>query len=72
MKTTPWFSALQKPVRPGVYQRKLTLTHAILYYYWDGQTWWASGRTPDEADMMQGVARSYWQTRFKWRGVINE
>ena len=72
MKTTPWFSALQKPVRPGVYQRKIMLTSNINYYYWDGETWWAAGSTPEQADMMQGVARSYWQTRFKWRGVINE
>lgn len=40
MKLTGWYSADQKPVRIGWYQR--WFTDGLYYHYWDGEFWRAN------------------------------
>jgi hypothetical protein len=42
-KLTPWFPATMKPVRPGIYQRKLDYLTGYRgkwqFAHWDGRRW---------------------------------
>jgi len=56
MKRTPWFGALECPVREGVYERKLYDYHQreplVVYAYWDTKQWYVGGYTPEEAMLL--------------------
>ena len=69
MKYTPWFPGTVKPVRFGVYQRRLANTD-IAFSYWDGEQWFLANRTPYEA--FGEPALSFNQDGFEWRGLRHE
>ena len=76
MAKTPWFSASEKPVRKGVYERKPTARTGARgrYSYWDGWQWCLSCNTVEGAALyakMREAHRSSEQ-RAPWRGFTAE
>lgn len=76
MKRTPWFSGMECPVRPGVYERKLYNYHQgtplVVYAYWDGQQWFVGTHAPEDA---MAMAEKYGPTMTlhrEWRGLLKE
>jgi len=39
---TPWFPGSVKPVREGVYERRMGSTSMLRYSHWNGAKWGAS------------------------------
>lgn len=76
MKRTPWFGALECPVREGVYERKLYNYHdgkeLIVYSYWDGKQWYVGGYTPDEAMLLAEKCGPTMTLYRDWRGLLKE
>ena len=67
--TTPWFPGSTKPVRVGVYLRKVS--HAWeLYSYWDGKKWHVNVPYPQDAALFRGRVSTY-QT-LPWCGLLEE
>lgn len=76
MKRTPWFGALECPVREGVYERKLYDYHQreplVVYAYWDGKQWYVGTYSPEDA---MAMAEKYGPTMTlyrEWRGLLKE
>jgi hypothetical protein len=65
-KYTPWFPGFIKPVRKGVYQRKVNNV-VKCYSYWDGELWFLGERTVDKAHREPML--SFNQNGFEWRGL---
>lgn len=71
MKLTPWFSGRIKPVRDGVYMRKLTRSGHLVYAKFRGGVWYTgmSIYTPDARGYaVDSPYRSAMQSA-KWLGV---
>jgi len=66
-KYTPWFPGTMKPVREGVYQRKVSNV-VKCYSYWDGEQWFLGAKTPHLAEIEPMLSMN--QNRFMWRGVL--
>lgn len=60
MKTTEWYPGKVKPVRVGLYQRKLK-GGGVLYSWWDGRVWMTENRW--RLSVYQSI---------KWRGLKGE
>ncbi len=75
MKRTPWFGALECPVREGVYERKLYNHHngdeLIVYSYWDGKQWYIGTYSPDDAMRVAELGPTMTLYR-EWRGLLKE
>lgn len=76
MKRTPWFGALECPVREGVYERKLWNYHngeeLLVYSYWDGKQWFIGASSPDDA-MRTAENLGPTMTLYRdWRGLLKE
>ena len=65
-KYTPWFPGTMKPVREGVYQRKVSNV-VKCYSYWDGEQWFLGAKTPHLAEIEPMLSMN--QNRFMWRGI---
>lgn len=65
MRTTPWFEGWQKPVRPGVYQTRIS---AVGWSYWDGQKWSAQMYDRKEAIKHRSIPGATWK---QWRGLVS-
>lgn len=64
-KLTPWFPGDVKPVRPGVYERKVVVLRRY-YSRWTGSRWLTI------EDSAQRAAQSNYQSMYQdlpWRGL---
>ena len=68
MNLTPWFNATQKPVHPGVYQRRHRSFGFYIFALWDGKRWMRGMSSVDEADE-ETIPSVSQMTTFYWRGV---
>lgn len=73
-KYTPWFPGRAKPVREGVYQRRLNLRSRrgapdITYSLWRNGEWWFSEVSPHAAARVR--THSSYQDA-PWRGLAED
>lgn len=67
MKKTLWFDPTIKPVRPGVYERKMPF-RGPSFSFWNGRYWGLSCALVSEAVNAATVKSGY---QFQdWRGVL--
>lgn len=73
MKLTPWFPAIVKPVRAGVYEVRKKPPWSW-YRYWDGKCWYLGGKTPMAAKNYADMAGSRLDETppEPWRGLAEE
>lgn len=62
---TPWYPADVKPVRVGVYERKIVVWK-VWFSYWNGKKWSIGGRTPKEAMLYKNIRSN---VILPWRGL---
>lgn len=65
-KLTEWFPGHVKPVREGVYLRKVPAGER--YAYWNGKSWNVSAETPKGA-----LCNKWWRSKFQsapWKGIL--
>lgn len=67
--TTPWFPGRTKPVRVGVYLRKVSHSWEM-YSYWDGHMWHFNSETPDEARYNWPKPSVY--QKLRWCGLLEK
>lgn len=71
---TGWYPGVIKPVRVGVYQRKLLMIRHYMptesYSLWNGCCWNAWQSTPDDAMMPTNYASQYQE--LEWRGLCGK
>ena len=76
MKTTPWFSEKEMPVRIGVYEADWYDTNhpGGWFAYWDGSQWGFMRESVDEAvmDYQQNPSNRHKAGKFTWRGLLKE
>jgi hypothetical protein len=65
---TDWFPCYVKPVRPGVYE--LRLTGDTMFSWFDGNIWCVAARTVLQAEKWK-TYESVWQNK-EWRGFTEE
>ena len=68
-KYTPWFAGTIKPVREGVYQRKIS-NIVKCYCYWDGEQWFLGSKSFYLAYLEPMLSIN--QDGFEWRGLRRE
>lgn len=70
MKLTPWFDGSQKPVRVGMYQRRMRVWDRLCWSWWDGQLW--SRVRPRKAEAY--IDRNYVSVfqNLPWRGLAHK
>ena len=64
---TPWFNGSVKPVRAGVYERKLSCIPTTCYWYFNGRHW-CFGGDPDPSHAWSNSGAAYNQD-LPWRGL---
>lgn len=64
MKLTLWFPGHVKPVREGVYERRIG--NNSVYSLWDGVWWRTCKNNPHEAACQASIS---WWPDAPWRGV---
>ena len=68
-KLTPWFSAVHKPVRVGVYQTSYRGDWGAGFSYWDGSRW--GNQKNDPKNCHAGDFIGAYQNK-QWRGFAEE
>ena len=74
-EVTGWLDGSQKPVRPGVYERKFEAMRLHDFAKWDGRRWMIGYGTPEEADnlvMHESLYQPWFDNGFQWRGLTKE
>lgn len=73
-KLTPWFRGAVKPVRVGVYRRRLTQYGTMGYSYWDGLKWYGLAHTVDIAvfNYNHKIKSVIELAQTQWRGRAND
>lgn len=69
-KKTEWISGRLKPVRVGVYERKLP--PFVVFSYWDGQSWGCSCFAASEASLVHRISGTSNSQCRPWRGLLEE
>lgn len=67
---TQWFEPHQKPVRPGVYQRRSPEGGYCFYSYWNGEFWGLYEFTTKSAAKCKDHPSAFQQS--EWRGLTKE
>jgi hypothetical protein len=73
-KKTPWFDGSVKPVRPGVYERRLSRTSQVRFARWIYGAWRSPALTAEQAaaETNQSMFQPGGLLGFKWRGLAEE
>jgi regulation of enolase protein 1 (concanavalin A-like superfamily) len=68
MEKTDWFKELEKPVRVGVYERRVLIATKPTYQHWNGKFWGLFHDSPAGAFNARNDKSDY--QRGSWRGLM--
>lgn len=67
---TPWFDGKVKPMRVGVYERRIAENYPEDFAYWNGERWTGMGETLESA-YADRKGYTYFQ-EDQWRGIVKQ